>query len=65
MLGIDVFGMKNCSIEAVIFLILLNIIYTRGIEESNMFNRVFTILKLVTLFMIIIVAFTKFDKANF
>ena len=42
MLGIDVFGIKNCSIEAVIFLATLNLIYTRGIEESNIFNIVST-----------------------
>lgn len=65
MLGIDVFGIKNCSIEAIVFLVILNLIFTRGIEESNMFNRVFTILKLATLFMIIIIAFIKFDSANF
>ena len=65
MVGIDVFGMKDCSIEAILFLVLLNIVYTRGIEESNVFNMVFTILKLVTLVMIIIVAFTQFDSSNF
>ena len=65
MLGIDVFGIKNCSIEAVIFLATLNLIYTRGIEESNIFNIVFTVLKLATLVMIIIIAFLKFDASNF
>ena len=64
MLGIDVFGIKNCSIEAVIFLATLNLIYTRGIEESNIFNIVFTVLKLATLVMIIIIAFLKFDASN-
>ena len=61
MIGVDVLGMTNCSIEAVVFLVILNFIYTRGIEESNVFNMVFTILKLVTLIMIIIIAFLKFD----
>ena len=65
MIGVDVFGIKNCSIEAVIFLAILNIIYTRGIEESNIFNKVFTVLKLATLVMIIIIAFLKFDASNF
>ena len=61
MIGVDIFGMTKCSIEAVLFLVILNFIYTRGIEESNVFNMIFTILKLVTLIMIIIIAFLKFD----
>ena len=65
MVGVDVFGMKNCSIEAVFFLAILNYIYTRGIEESNVFNAVFTVLKLVTLVMIIIIAFFMFGADNF
>ena len=65
MLGVDVFGIKNCSIEAVVFLALLNYMYTRGIEESNTFNTVFTILKLVTLVLIIFIAFLMFDSDNF
>ena len=58
------FGVKNCSIEAVIFLAILTFIFTLGIEESNLFNQVFTALKLVSLFMIIIIAFWKFDSRN-
>lgn len=58
MLGIDVFGIEKCSIEAVVFLLLLNLIYVRGIEESKTFNTIFTSLKLVTLVLIIIIAFT-------
>ena len=65
MLGIEVFGIEKCSIEAVVFLIILNFIYTRGSEESKMFNTVFTVLKLITLFLIIIIAFSKFDSNNF
>ena len=65
MLGISVFGIEKCSIISVVFLALLNIMYTRGIEESNTFNMVFTVLKLVTLGLIIIMAFTKFDIDNF
>ena len=34
-------------------------------EESNTFNLVFTVLKLVTLVMIIFIAFLKFDLNNF
>ena len=64
MLGVDVLGIKNCSIEAVVFLALLNYMYTRGIEESNSFNTVFTILKLVTLVLIIFIAFLMFDIDN-
>ena len=58
------FGVKNCSIEAVIFLAILTFIFTLGIEESNLFNKVFTALKLVSLFMIIIIAFWRFDSRN-
>jgi len=65
MLGIDVFGIKKCSIEAVVFLLLLNLIYVRGIEESKTFNAIFTSLKLVTLVLIMIIAFTQFNIDNF
>ena len=65
MIGVDFLGMKNCSIEAVLFLAILNLIYCRGMEESNTFNLVFTVLKLVTLVMIIFIAFLKFDLNNF
>ena len=64
MLGVTVFGIKDCSIEAVVFLSVLTFIYTRGIEESKMFNAVFTALKMVTLVLIIIIAFFKFDSNN-
>ena len=65
MLGLDVFGVKNCSIWAPIFLAMLTYIYTRGIEESNTFNAVFTVLKLITLIMIIFIAFINFNSDNF
>ena len=64
MLGLKVFGVENCSIEAVVFLCILNFIYTRGMQESNTFNLVFTALKLVTLILIVIIAFCKFDATN-
>jgi len=65
LIGINVFGIENCSILAVLFLAILIFIYTRGIQESNLFNQVFTVLKLVTLLLIIAIAFFRFDKANF
>jgi amino acid transporter len=40
-------------------------IATRGAEESNLFNYVFTVGKLVTLVVIILVAFMYFDINNF
>lgn len=64
LVGIKLGRTENCSIEAVIFLAILNLIYNRGMEESNIFNLVFTVLKLVTLVLIIIIAFFKFDSEN-
>ena len=65
MIGVTVFGVEKCSIEAVVFLVFLAFVYTRGIEESKMFNAVFTALKMVTLVVIIFIAFFKFDSSNF
>lgn len=65
MLGVTVFGIEKCSIISVIFLAILNLIYSRGMEESNVFNKVFTVLKLVTLCLIIVIALFKFDADNF
>mmetsp|Transcript_26065 Transcript_26065/g.32550 ORF Transcript_26065/g.32550 Transcript_26065/m.32550 type:complete len:250 (+) Transcript_26065:262-1011(+) len=65
MLGVKVFGIEKCSIEAVVFLVILNLIYTRGLQESNLFNLFFTMLKLATLVLIIIIAYLKFDSDNF
>jgi len=64
MIGVKVFGVENCSIEAIVFIVILNFMYTRGMEESNIFNMVFTILKLVTLVLIVVIAFCKFDATN-
>lgn len=49
----------------VIYVIVCTYITTRGSEESNWFNYVFTVGKLVTLVFIIAVAFTFFDIDNF
>ena len=65
MKGIDVFGMKECQIEAPILLCLLTLIYTLGMQESNLFNIILTTLKLATLLFIIVLAFSEFDRANF
>ena len=64
MIGVTVFGVENCSIIAVLFLAACVYMYTRGMQESNIFNLVFTALKLVTLVLIIIMAFCKFDSVN-
>lgn len=60
-----VFGVDNCSALAVIFLLTLHLIFTRGIKESKIFNMIFTVGKLITLLFIIIAAFAKFNKDNF
>ena len=65
MLGVKVFGVEECSIIAVLFLFILTFIYTRGISESNEFNKIFTYLKLVTLGVIIFIALLKFNSKNF
>lgn len=65
MLGYTVFGVEKCSLLAMIAIAILNFIYTRGTGASKMFNMVITVLKLVTLLMIIVIAFIKFDKSNF
>ena len=55
---------EKCSIEAVVFLILMAAIYTQGMQESNIFNIICTILKLITLCLIIILGFFSFDFKN-
>ena len=63
--SLTVFGVENCSIEAVIFLFLLTLVYTFGMQESNIFNLVFTVLKLVTLVFIIVLGYMNFNADNF
>ena len=65
MKGVTVFGVENCSIEAVVALFLLTIVFTLGMQESNTFNLVFTTLKIVTLIAIIVMAYINFDSQNF
>lgn len=62
---LTVFGVENCSIEAVAFLFILTLIYTFGMQESNIFNMIFTILKLVTLAFIIVLGYLNFNIDNF
>ena len=62
---LTVFGVDDCSISAIIFLFLLTIVYTLGMQESNIFNMVFTILKLLTLGFIILLGYINFDINNF
>ena len=63
--NLTVFGVENCSIEAVAFLTILTLIYSNGMQESNIFNLVFTTLKLATLVMIIVLGYYHFDIDNF
>ena len=65
MTGVMVGGYDGCSFEAVFFLTILTIIYTLGTKESNIFNMIFTSMKLVTLVAIVLLASTKFDSSNF
>lgn len=63
-LGVTVFGVENCSILAPLFMLILTYIISLGMHESNLFNQVFTWLKLVTLVVIIFIAFMQFDSNN-
>ena len=63
--NLTVFGIENCSIEAVAFLTILTVIYSNGMQESNIFNLVFTTLKLATLALIIILGYWHFNIDNF
>ena len=65
LIGVEVFGVKNCSIEAIVFMAILCYIYTLGVEESKIFNAILTVLKLGTLLLIIMIAFVRFDIDNF
>ena len=49
---------------AVLVLLILTLIYTRGINGSKLFNTILTTLKLLTLLLIIVVAFAKFNVEN-
>ena len=65
MQGVTVFGYQGCSIEAVVFLLILTIIVTTGMQESNIFNIVFTSLKIATLIAIAVLGYTNFSISNF
>ena len=64
MIGISFLGNEKCSVVAPLFLAILTFIYTRGLQESNWFNIIFTSLKLATLVLIIVIAFLKFNADN-
>ena len=63
--GVEVFGVENCSIVAVLIIFLETIIYTRGMQASKIYNNVLTGMKLTTLVIMVFAAFLKFDKSNF
>ena len=48
-----------------VYVIFCACIVSRGSEESNLFNYVFTVFKIFTLLFIMIMSFTYFDLANF
>ena len=49
----------------VLYVILCTYITTKGSKQSNTFNQIFTISKLVTLLFICVVAFYNFKSSNF
>lgn len=53
-----IFGIENCCPLSVVFLIILCAVNCRGSSDSERFNTVLTIGKVVTLLVIIFVAFT-------
>lgn len=59
------FGDLDGSIVAVLFLFALNLFVTFGAKSSNSFNYVFTFAKLITLSVIVIVAFVFFNADNY
>lgn len=60
----ELFGLK-VSIIAALYIIVCTMFANRGSKESNVFNFVFTIGKLITLFAIILIGFFYFDKRNY
>ena len=59
-----IFGQKDCCPIAPIFLILFAYINCRGTKESERFNTYLTSGKIITLLIIIAVAFTQFKTEN-
>lgn len=59
------FILQEGSILTVLYVILCTYIVSRGANESNLFNYVFTAAKLVTLIFIAFAAFTYFDVTNY
>jgi len=62
--GFSFLGFPKCSLLAVIFLYLLTEVFVRGMEKSSLFNAVLTVTKVVTLSLIIIIAFFNFNTEN-
>ena len=65
MKGLTVFGVEDCSLIAVILVVLLTFVFTRGISESKIFNTIFTTLKLATLVLIVIIGLSEFKISRF
>jgi basic amino acid/polyamine antiporter, APA family len=58
-------GIEDCNPMAFLFTVVICVLNTRSTETSAYINSILTAAKLVVLFFIIIVAFTKFDSSNF
>ena len=63
--GVSIFGVEDCSIVCVIFILLLTFIYSRGTSESKIFNTIFTTLKVTTILMINVIGLSQFKISNF
>lgn len=58
------FGFEHCSILAVLFLMIFTEVFVRGMQASNIFNQALTIMKLATLFVIVLFALMNFKLEN-
>lgn len=58
------FGQENCSILAVLVLLIFTEIFVKGMDASNIFNKALTYTKLVTLLVIVCLALYNFDASN-
>ena len=61
----NVFGIEDSNPLSVIFLAVLCAVNCWGTRESERFNSILTIGKIITLLLIVFVAFSRFDAKNF
>ena len=62
--SIDIFGF-DASIMSVLFIVTCTLIMNMGSNSSNVFNYIITLIKLVTICLIIAVGFNYFNPNNF